>query len=130
MMLERLDRSYDTHRPYDPRGEFVRLRDGEHVSDYIRRKVAERQIFVGCEGEEPTLAYAVKDVGESAFIFSSDYPHEVSPRTCKHEVEELLESDELDASAKRSILYANAAHFYGLPVADEQAPGQRSACRG
>ena len=46
MMLERLDRSYDTHLPYDPRGDFVHLRDGEHVSGYIKRKMAEGQIFV------------------------------------------------------------------------------------
>jgi len=117
MMLERLDRSYDTHRPYDPRGEFVDLRDGEHVSGYIKRKIAEGQIFVGCEGEEPTLAYAVNELGENAFIFSSDYPHEVSPRTCKHEIEELLESNELTDSAKQSILFRNAERFYGLPVA-------------
>jgi predicted TIM-barrel fold metal-dependent hydrolase len=109
-----LDRSYDTHLPYDPRGEFIRLRDGEHVSDYMKRKVAEGQIFVGCEGEEPTLAYAVSEVGESAFIFSSDYPHEVSPRTCKHEIEELLESAELSQSAKEAILFRNAERFYGL----------------
>jgi predicted TIM-barrel fold metal-dependent hydrolase len=114
MMLERLDRSYDTHLPYDPRGEFIRLHDGEHVSDYMKRKVAEGQIFVGCEGEEPTLAYAVSEVGESAFIFSSDYPHEVSPRTCKHEIEELLESAELSQSAKEAILFRNAERFYGL----------------
>jgi predicted TIM-barrel fold metal-dependent hydrolase len=114
MMLERLDRSYDTHRPYDPRGEFVRLRDGEHVSGYIKRKIAESQIFVGCEGEEPSLAYAVKELGENAFVFSSDYPHEVSPTTCKHEIEELLESDELSQSAKAAILSRNAQRFYNL----------------
>jgi predicted TIM-barrel fold metal-dependent hydrolase len=118
MMLERLDRSYDTHRPYDPRGDFVRLRDGEHISGYIKRKVAEGQIFVGCEGEEPTLAYAVKEAGEEAFIFSSDYPHEVSPTTCKHEIEELLESDELSVSAKEAILFRNAQRFYGLTLSD------------
>ncbi len=51
MMLERLDRSCDRHRPYDPRGEFVRLRDGEHVRDYMRPMIAEGQLFVGSEGE-------------------------------------------------------------------------------
>jgi uncharacterized protein len=114
MMLERLDRSYDTHRPYDPRGEFVRLRDGEHVSGYIKRKMAEGQIFIGCEGEEPTVAYAVGEVGENAFVFSSDYPHEVSPATCKHEIEELLASTELSQSATDAILFRNAERLYGL----------------
>jgi predicted TIM-barrel fold metal-dependent hydrolase len=114
MMLERLDRSYETHIPYDPRGEFVKLRDGERVSGYIKRKIDEGQIFVGCEGEEPALAYAVKEVGENAFIFSSDYPHEVSPTTCKHEIEELLESEELSQGARDAILFRNAQRFYGL----------------
>jgi predicted TIM-barrel fold metal-dependent hydrolase len=111
MMLERLDRSYETHKPYDPRAEFVRLRDGERVSEYIKRKVAEGQIFVGSEGEEPTLAYAVREVGANPFIFSSDYPHEVSPRTCKHEIEELLETEELSDEAKHAILCGNAETF-------------------
>jgi uncharacterized protein len=116
MMLERLDRSYETHIPYDPRGELIRLQAGERVSDYIKRKVRDGQIYVGCEGEEPTLAYAVREVGEHAWIFSSDYPHEVSPATCKHEISELLESDELSDGAKEAILHRNAERFYGLRV--------------
>jgi predicted TIM-barrel fold metal-dependent hydrolase len=116
LMLERLDRSYDTHIPYDPRGEFIKLRDGEHVSGYIRRKIDEGQIFVGCEGEEPALAYAVKEVGEKPWLFSSDFPHEVSPQTCKHEIEEVLETDELTQAAKEAILMRNAERFYAMAV--------------
>ena len=116
LALERLDRSYDTHIPYDPRGEFIRLRDGEHVSEYIKRKIKEGQIFVGCEGEEPSLAFAVREAGEEAFLFSSDYPHEVSPATCKHEIEEVVETDDLSDSAKRAILARNAERFYALSV--------------
>jgi uncharacterized protein len=123
MMLERLDRSYETHVPYDPRGEFIRLQAGERVSEYIKRKVHEGQIFVGCEGEEPSLAYAVGEVGEQAWIFSSDYPHEVSPSTCKHEISELLETEDLTPSAKQAILAANAQRFYGLEIAASVGSG-------
>jgi predicted TIM-barrel fold metal-dependent hydrolase len=117
LMLERLDRSYDTHIPYDPRGEFIRLRDGEHVSGYVLRKVKEGQIFVGCEGEEPALAYGVKTAGEQPWIFSSDFPHEVSPATCKHEIEEVIETDELTQSAKEAILFRNAERLYAMSAA-------------
>lgn len=124
VMLERLDRSYETHVPYNPRGENIQLRQGERVSDYILRKVREGQIFIGCEGEEPSLAYAVKVAGEQPWVFSSDYPHEVSPDTCKHEIEEVLESEELADSAKTAILWKNAERLYALrplEVADQVA---------
>jgi predicted TIM-barrel fold metal-dependent hydrolase len=116
LMLERLDRSYDTHIPHDPRGDYLTLRDGEHVSDYIKRKIKEGQIFVGCEGEEPDLPHSVRQAGEEAWIFSSDFPHEVSPQTCKHEIEEVIEAEELSQSAKDAILYRNAERFYALKV--------------
>jgi len=114
LALERLDRSYETHIPYDPRGENVQLRPGERVSDYVRRKVKEGQIFVGCEGHEPDLAHAVRTLGAEPFIFSSDFPHEVSPRTCKDEIDEILEADDLSDAAKDAILATNAERFYNL----------------
>jgi predicted TIM-barrel fold metal-dependent hydrolase len=122
LMLERLDRSFETHIPYDPRGELIQLRDGERLSEYILRKVKEGQIFVGCEGEEPLLPQAVEIVGEEAWLFSSDFPHEVTPATCKHEIEEVAETPALTQSAKEGILYRNAERFYSLPpIGAEQA---------
>ena len=77
------------------------------------------------------MAYAVREIGEEAFIFSSDYPHEVSPKTCKHEVEELLESDELAPSAKEAILFRNAQRFYRLtePASQQPTPAAASTAR-
>jgi uncharacterized protein len=37
--LERLERSWNSHVQYDPRGRFLKLRQNESVSDYIRRQV-------------------------------------------------------------------------------------------
>jgi predicted TIM-barrel fold metal-dependent hydrolase len=123
LCLERLDRSYATHIPYDPRSENVQLKEGEAVSDYIRAKVKAGNIFIGCEGEEPDLAHAVRTVGEEPWVFSSDYPHEVSPASCKHEIEEVLESEELAESAKEAILWRNAERLYALkPLAAEAQP--------
>jgi predicted TIM-barrel fold metal-dependent hydrolase len=114
LVLERFDRSYETHIPYDPRNELLRLPKGERVSDYIRRQIKERRIFIGCEGEEPDLVYAVKRVGSEPFVFSSDFPHEVNAEMCKHEMGELLESEELSLADKEAIFGKNAIRFYRL----------------
>jgi len=42
------------------------------------------------------------------------FPHEVNIETCRHEVEEVLENDELTEGAKRALFYENAVRFYGL----------------
>ena len=41
----------------------------------------------------------------------------VSPATCKHEIEELLEAEALSAEARQAILFRNAQRLYGLPDA-------------
>lgn len=114
MCLERFDRSYETHIQYDPRDEFLRLRHGEKVSDYIIRHINEGRIFVGCEGSEPDLSHAINRVGNSPFIYSSDYPHEVNNEFCKEELREILESEELTAVDKAAVLHRNAERFYNL----------------
>jgi len=114
LALERFDRSFDTHRPYNPRGEMLRLPDGMRVSGYIKMLVDQGRFFVGCEGEEPMIGEAVAEVGAGAFMFSSDYPHEVNAQMCKHEIKEVREHRKLDAAAKRGILRDNALRLYGL----------------
>jgi predicted TIM-barrel fold metal-dependent hydrolase len=114
--MERYQGSYASHIADDPRGELLRLRPGENVSDYIMRHIDEGRIFVGMEGDELTLAHSVKVVGNKPFIYSSDFPHEVSNETCKEEIEELLENVELTQEDKEAILYRNAERFYRLAV--------------
>ena len=72
------------------------------------------RVFVGVEGEEPDLAHAVRRLGPEAFVFSSDFPHEVNVETCAHEVAEVRENDELSADAKRAIFFENAQRFYRI----------------
>jgi predicted TIM-barrel fold metal-dependent hydrolase len=91
--LERFDRAHETHIQYNPRGELSPKAD-EKVSDYIRKHVKEGRLFIGCEGDEPALPYAVSQVGSEAFVYSSDFPHEVNNEMCKQEIQELVESDE------------------------------------
>ncbi len=116
MMMERLQGSYNAFIPYDPRGEFIQLQNGESVSEHLIRQIKAGRVYVGVEGDEPSLAWAVKQFGREAFVFSSDFPHEVNIESCKHEIEELLENDELTDEDKQAILFDNSIRFYGLKV--------------
>jgi hypothetical protein len=113
--MERFERSWSSHVQYDPRGRFLKLRENESISDYIQRQVNENRIFVGVEGDELTLPFAVSLVGNKPFIFSSDFPHEVNSETCKAELEELEENHRLTSEDKDAVRYRNAERFYGLP---------------
>jgi uncharacterized protein len=117
MMMERCHGSGAAFPPYDPEGVLVKLQPGEKMSGYIRRKIREGQIFVGVEGDEPELPYAVKLLGADPFLYSSDFPHEVTNETCKEEIEELLENEELTQSDKEAILFNNGQRFYQVKVA-------------
>jgi predicted TIM-barrel fold metal-dependent hydrolase len=112
--IERLERSWNSHVQYDPRGRFIKLREKESVTDYIRRHVEEGRIFIGVEGDELTLPFAVSVAGNKPFIFSSDFPHEVNNETCKAELEELAENPRLTAADKDAVRYRNAERFYNL----------------
>lgn len=114
--LERFDRSWKTHVAHDPRKELIRLREGESIADYIRRHIGEGRIFVGCEGEEPDIAYAIRSLGHNPFIFSTDFPHEVSAAMCKHEIEELCENRDIGDSDKQAILWRNSERLYRNPL--------------
>jgi hypothetical protein len=117
MALERLEGSYKAFTPYDPRGEYLRLEPGETVADYVRRHVRAGRIYVGVEGGEPALAYAVQTLGPEAFVYSSDFPHEVNLDTCRHEMDEVLENAALGLDDKRAIFYRNAERLYALAPA-------------
>lgn len=112
--MERFERSWNSHVQYDPRGRFLKLREKESITDYIKRHVDEGRIFIGVEGDELTLPFAVSIVGNKPFIFSSDFPHEVNNHTCKAELEELEENKRLTQEDKDAVRYLNAERFYGL----------------
>ncbi len=114
MAIERLSRSYEAGTPANPRGELLKLPEGQTVADYLRGLVKAGRLVVGVEGGETDLPYAIKVAGEHAFMFSSDFPHEVNTHTVKKEIYELRESEEISAAVKQAILYGNAARFYKL----------------
>jgi uncharacterized protein len=112
--MERFTGSWASHVQFDPRGRFLQLKKGEKIIDYILRHIDDGQIFVGCEGEELSIAEAVRITGNKPYIFSTDYPHEVDAQTCKHELEELRENTQLTAVDKDAILFGNAQRCYQL----------------
>jgi predicted TIM-barrel fold metal-dependent hydrolase len=114
--LERFDRAHETHIQYNPRGELSPAPD-EVVSDYISRHVKAGRLYVGCEGDEPGLAFACSQVGSEMFVYSSDFPHEVNNAMCREELAELIECAELSEADKENVLHANAERFYALDTA-------------
>ncbi|HLG69146.1 MAG TPA: amidohydrolase family protein, partial [Chloroflexota bacterium] len=113
--FERFERSHRTHIQYNPRGELAPAADAS-VEEYIRRHIREGRLFVGCEGDEPSIAHAISVLGREAFVYSSDFPHEVNNDICKHEIGEFLENPELTQAEKEAVMHGNAERFYGLKV--------------
>ena len=93
--------------------EYGGLTMARHPVDYFQ----DDRIFVGCEGNERALAYAIERVGPWPFMFASDFPHEISMDNCTEEIDEILERDDLPAEHKQAILGENARRFYRLPAA-------------
>ena len=116
LCMERFDRSYETHVDLDPRGELLKLRDGERVSDYILRHIHDGRLFVGCEGTEPLISEALRLTGGKCFVFSSDFPHEVNADICKHELSEIFENTKITGEERTGVLSENARALYGRPV--------------
>ena len=112
--IERFESSHDNFVPLDWRGELLKLPEGQSVGGYIRDLIARDRIFVGAEGDEYMLAEAIRKVGNSPFMFSSDFPHEVNTELCVHHLEEIFEHEELSGEDRDAILYRNAERFYAV----------------
>jgi predicted TIM-barrel fold metal-dependent hydrolase len=70
------------------------------------------QFFVGCEGNEEALAYAMQRIGPEPFMFCSDFPHEITLNNCMEEIDEILERHDIAQEHKPAILGDNARRFY------------------
>jgi len=114
MVMERASRSGEAFRPFDPEGDLMAIGPDESIEEYIRRHLKAGRIFIGVEGDEPALTFAVNHVGNEPFIFSSDFPHEVNNDLIREEIKELRETEEITQADKDAILYKNAERFYGL----------------
>lgn len=114
-MLDRLDRSYhDGHKQLNLHGELIGgPKPGEKASDYFKKHLREGRIFVGFDCDDDGLNTAVAKGGRQSFLFGSDFPHEVfDAAKCRHEIDELLERDDLTEEDKKAVLAGNALRFY------------------
>lgn len=111
LCLERFHASHETHFQYLPPG-VSGIHESQRPDEYIIEQIRAGRFFVGCETEELTMPYAIKIVGNSPFFYSSDFPHEVTNASCKADIAELLESDELTDDDKAGIMARNAEQFY------------------
>jgi len=87
---------------------------GLHTKRPIQDYFTDGRIYVGCEGNEKALAYAIERLGPEPFMFASDFPHEISMANCREEIDEILERPDLRDEHKDAILADNARRFYKL----------------
>ena len=91
-----------------------RLVTGAEIQRTFNQYLTSGQILIGCEGNDPSLPYLVKQVGVEPFAYSSDYPHEVDLEAARQMIEETLEDASLLQDEKEAILGGNARAFYRL----------------
>jgi hypothetical protein len=114
-MMDRLDRSYHAgHIQVDLNGELIGgPMPGEKASEYFKKQLRAGRIFVGFDCDDDGLGTAVNKGGRQSFLFGSDFPHEVfDAAKCRHEIDELLDRDDLSAEDKAAVLGGNALNFY------------------
>jgi predicted TIM-barrel fold metal-dependent hydrolase len=115
MCLERFDRSFATHTEYHLRQDhLLGPQPGDKVSEYIQRHIDAGRLYIGCEGSEPGLGFAVSCTGSAPYVYSSDFPHEVTTSICKEEIGEVRDSVSISDHDKEAILHKNAGRLYGL----------------
>ena len=78
----------------------VRHSRGTRTGEYVKKLINDNRFYLGIETEELTMPFAIKFVGNKPFLYSSDFPHEVTHESCKHDIGELMESDEITADDK------------------------------
>lgn len=106
-MIDRLDRFYDGmnrngHREYSQAAK-------TRPSDVF----ASGRIYFSCEGGEISLKNLVERIGHKSLLFASDFPHETNIEHAMHEMEEMLERDDVSDEAKQGIFCDNIEAFYG-----------------
>jgi hypothetical protein len=90
------------------------VREEEDPAKRMKQLIRDGRLYLGIETEELTLPFAIKAVGNKPFLYSSDFPHEVTNESCKHDIGELMESGEIGEDDKAGMLWRNSETFYKL----------------
>jgi predicted TIM-barrel fold metal-dependent hydrolase len=117
-MMDRLDRSYhDGHKQLDRNGARIGgPKPDEKASQYFKQQLRAGRIFAGFDCDDDGLNTAIAKGGRQAFLFGSDFPHEVfDAAKCRHEIDELLDRSDLTKEDKAAVLGGNALNFYRPP---------------
>lgn len=114
MVMERAPGSYGAFTPQDPNGRFLKVGSGRELRERVQGYIDNGQLFIGVEGDENCLPYAIQSWGSKPFVFSSDFPHEVNHESIREEIEELLELDSLTEEDKKNVLRNNAVRLFSL----------------
>jgi uncharacterized protein len=114
--MDRLDRSYPHHLQVDINGEFLTSSKPDVLaSEYFRRHVKAGRIFVGFDGDDHGLGYAVREAGNEPFVFATDFPHEsFDAHSCRIELRHIQNREDLTFDDKQAVLGRNAQRFYGI----------------
>ncbi len=110
--LDRMERSHHPgHSQVDVKGNNIGPEEG--ASAHFKRLVKEGRLFVGFDIDDEGLGYAIKRGGREAFLFASDWPHEgFDAKSVRHEIDELIEREDMDQQDKEAALAGNALRFY------------------
>ncbi len=102
-MLERMQREYE---------------HWGHLLKDMQREPKEHlrsgRIFFEAELSDEMLPYIVKELGDQALVFASDYPHFTSPEGIAKHIRESQERPDLSEETKRRILGENARRLYKI----------------
>ncbi len=112
MAAERFGESFTSARAVEGFRAFT-LPKGKKMRQYLAELMQEGRMVLGCEGGEDQLARSIEYFECAPFMYSSDFPHEVSIVTCKEELEELNELP-IDDESKRLLRGGTARKFYKL----------------
>ncbi len=106
-MMDRLDRVFDG----------LGRGDVKEYSEWAKTRpsvvCASGRVYFTCEGGEPSMRNLVDRIGHKTLMFASDFPHESNLDRAMHEIQEMLERDDLSDEAKEGIFSSNIEAFYG-----------------